>query len=252
MATEIIDPSVVQLITEASSLLSVIQLTVMEANNSSVKAVKDLTAKLMPMTAGLSKAISQLGVRTGKMEGELQILKERPLSSEQKIDKESYILNAVNELEERRDRAKNVIIMNVPESISKNQEQKLKHDYNEVASIISAFEGINTEKISVVRLGKEEENRTRPIKVSLRYPNEANLIIQNNRLLKNGVRVKHDLTFAQRQQLRSLWNEVEERHAEGEDDLTVKFFNGLPKITKKPKKYAARSAQERIIKTSGD
>jgi hypothetical protein len=250
--TKIIDPSVVQLITEASSILNTIQLTVMEANGSSVKAVKDLTTKLLPMTAGLTKAISQLGVRTGKMEGELQILKERPTSGEKKIDRENYILNAVNEMEERRDRAKNIIIMNVPESISKNQEQKLKHDNNEVTNIISAFDGINTEKINVLRLGKEVAGRTRPIKVSLGSANEAKLIIQNNRLLKDGLRIKADLTFAQREQMRSLWSEVEERRTEGEDNLTVKFFNGVPKITKKPKKFAAESIQERTTRTSGD
>jgi hypothetical protein len=244
------EPNVVQLISEASNLLSTLQLALMNANNSAVKAVKEVSTNLLPTTAGLAKAISLI-VLAGKMEGELQALKNAPASvAGPSEERQGSVLEAITELEERREKSKNVLFMNIAESAGTTRVDNIKDDHSAVMDILKNFDSISVENIRVSRIGRERTDKVRPVKVSLANSEDARHILRNTRLLKNGVKVKADLTISQREQLRNLWCEVEERRATGEENLTVKYFDAVPKIIKLTKNFPRISTQRPIIRTS--
>lgn len=245
------DSNAVQLITQASQLLSDMQLMLIEANNSTIKGVKELSTKMLNMTAGLVGTMSQIGVLTGKMEGEIQAIKDRPYqpTDADRTGRDS-IIEAINELEERRDKSKNVLLMNVPESKSETQACKMKDDMNMVLSVIDGFDNLRKDNIRISRIGREEPNKVRPIKVTFNDCVDARYLLQNSRIIRGAVRAKPDMTIKQREQLRTLWKEVEDRRAAGEENLIVKFFNSVPKIVQAQKNFAKRLPQVHTIKTS--
>lgn len=239
----------VQMIVEASNLLSVVQLALVDANNSPVKTVRELAAKLLPMTTNLSRTVSQIGVVTGKMEGELKVLRSIPVGRTDSSGQDS-VMEAVSELEERRDKSKNVLLLNIPECKASTQSQKLKEDRECVIAALKKFETIKTEKIVVSRIGRETADRMRPVKVVFSETTEARAVLRNNRLLGDGVRARADMTLKQREQLKAMWKEVEDRKVEGAEDLTVKFFDSVPRIVKVPKNSPRGSMHPPTIRTS--
>jgi hypothetical protein len=245
------DPNAVQLITQASQLLSDMQFLLIDANNSTIKGVKELSTKMLNKTAGLVKTMSQIGVLTGKMEGEIQAMRDRPYqSTEPESIRQNSVIEAINELEERRDKSKNVLLMNVPESNSATQALKLKDDLNVVINIVDKFDNLRKDNIKISRIGREDPEKIRPIKVTFSDCVDARHLLQNSRIIKGGIRAKPDMTMKQREQLRTLWKEVEDRRAAGEENLTVKFFNSFPKIVQTQKNFAKELPQVHTIRTS--
>jgi hypothetical protein len=185
------------------------------------------------------------------MEGKLQALKSMPITiTEPADDKQGSVLEAVSELEERREKSKNILLMNIAESSATTRILKIKDDQEAVINIIKDFESVSVDNIKVSRIGREVADKTRPLKVTLGDSADAKYILRNNRLLKNGVKVKADLTISQREHLRNLWSEVDERRAAGEDNLTVKFFDSVPKIVKTSKNPAGQPARQLTTRTS--
>jgi hypothetical protein len=243
------DLNVVNMIADASNLLSEVQLALFEASSSSIKTVKELATKLLPFTTNLSRTVSQIGVVTGKMEGELKILRSIPAGRTNVSGQES-LMEAISELEERKEKSKNIILFNIPESTASTQSQKLKDDVELVTTALQRFEAVRADKVAVSRLGKEMVDKTRPVKVVFSDREEARVVLRNNRLLGDGVRARADMTLKQREQLRTLWKEIEDRREKGEEDLTVRFFESVPRIVKTQKNFPKRGAHRPITRTS--
>ncbi|KAG5875585.1 hypothetical protein JTB14_027209 [Gonioctena quinquepunctata] len=110
-------------------------------------------------------------------------------------------------------------------------------ELNDVSKVINYVNPhINTDVIRPMRLGKYDANRTipRPIKVTLE--NEATVLActRNTKNLKNdnfkNVFISFDKTPRQMQYYRDLRQELDEKKNNGENNLTIKYSNGDPKI----------------------
>ena len=112
---------------------------------------------------------------------------------------ESLSVNALSEdeiiaeVEERQQKANNVIVYNIPESAQKSNDDKIKDDYGRCVTLITKI-CPNVTFVSCKRLGKINENRSRPIQLRFNSSDVAASILKNYKV-KDSVYLNRDLTF---------------------------------------------------------
>nr|CAI5842327.1 unnamed protein product [Callosobruchus analis] len=87
------------------------------------------------------------------------------------------------------------------------------------------------------RVGKlnAQQNRPRPLKIYFSDSLIAKFLLRHSRLLKNSagynnISIKDDKTIAEREKLKMLRYELNNRTQRGETNLTIKYTNGEPTI----------------------
>lgn len=123
------------------------------------------------------------------------------------------------------------------ESKSTNKEIIKQEDCNRALNIIKKLKpDVREEYLKITRIGMPNETKTRPIKVTFSTKDEVRQIIrQKSKLNKENVYIKCDLTRNQREYLKKLVNELEQRKANGEPDLIIKYILNVPKIVNSTK-----------------
>ncbi|CAG5027970.1 unnamed protein product [Parnassius apollo] len=139
---------------------------------------------------------------------------------------------AIQELAERTKRANNIIIYDVPESTSDKPLQRQEHDKEECRKIITCVsKKVSCDNVKLFRLGKFQAGAPpRPIKVVMKSKNDAIEILRNKTKLDKPSNIKSDQTAMQREYLKYLCDELENRTNNGEQGLTIKYIQGQPKI----------------------
>jgi hypothetical protein len=137
-----------------------------------------------------------------------------------------------SELLDRQSRARNIILFNVPESFNLPDHTQ---DTSITQDIFSTI-GIPTNPISIHRLGKVS-NKPRPLRIVLPTPADVFEVLKAKRKLLgvnnlNSIRISTDQTLQQRKYFSSIMTELKSRRDSGENDLFIKYFNGLPTISK--------------------
>ncbi|CAG5028978.1 unnamed protein product [Parnassius apollo] len=138
----------------------------------------------------------------------------------------------INEIQERKNRSRNLIVFGIPESTANSPEERKSHDKDQVSKTITSLATPEPEILTVIRLGKpvSKIEKPRPIKVVLANKHNAINVLKNKGKLPNSVKVKADMTPYQRDQLRRLREELAARTEKGEQNLTIKYINNIPKI----------------------
>ena len=114
---------------------------------------------------------------------------------------------------ERKRRAQNLIIHGVQEVDAEKQKE---NDENFITSFLVL--GVETAPESIVRLGKADTNKTRPLKIKLRSETEKDTIMSHLPNLKNSedmfrrISVTEDHTIEERQEIRRLVDESKEKN----------------------------------------
>jgi hypothetical protein len=128
-------------------------------------------------------------------------------------------------------------VFNVPES-TKAGSDYITEDKKQIVDIINSSDiQVAHSIVRIQRLGQRQDNRVRPIKITFENSVDAkNLIYEKNKFPPN-IKLKRDYTIMQRNHLRELWSQVEARKTKGDDNISVKFFNGTPKIVANRKNY---------------
>lgn len=157
---------------------------------------------------------------------------------------------AIQELQDREKRARNVLVFGVPEAPnvrSKDEEDTISKE-RAVKFLKKLKADLSTDTIKAYRLGYPSENKIRPIRVILPTRMEASEILHlKNQLKDDSVYLKYDQTETQRTYLKNTLKELERRTNSGENDLIIKYVKGKPTITKiaanrQPKNFGNRSA----------
>ncbi|CAG4996202.1 unnamed protein product [Parnassius apollo] len=159
----------------------------------------------------------------------------------------------INEIQERKNRSRNLIVFGIPESTANSPEERKSHDKDQVSKTITSLATPEPEILTVIRLGKpvSKIEKPRPIKVVLANKHNAINVLKNKGKLPNSVKVKADMTPYQRDQLRRLRGELAARTEKGEQNLTIKYINNIPKIITTTKKLARHNITElRILYTN--
>lgn len=152
--------------------------------------------------------------------------------------------NIIIELQERLERSKNIIITGISEPHSENMEEKRETDRCEVKKILSDIYPTYPEPEKIIRLGKYDGKKTRPLKVCFSTPETAKILLKNKLNCKDGhIKIYSDQTPNQKQDMENLRDELRQRKEKGESDLIIKYIKGTPKIIKQGPK---NEIQEKI------
>ena len=100
---------------------------------------------------------------------------------------------------------------------------------------------LNDQEVVVHRLGRKSQGKIRPLKVTLENPTKVQELLRNCNKLKNSnafksIQVSKDLTVMQRSHAYKIRQQFRDRISNGESNIKLKYFNGLPKIVIEPKK----------------
>lgn len=140
----------------------------------------------------------------------------------------------ISEIHERSLREKNLIICGIDELYSKDQEDRRSHDMNEIKKVLKSIIPDCAEPVKIIRLGKYDVKKTRPIKACFATSESPRLILRNkSNATKGTTRIKFfsDETPYQKKAMQNLRDDLKQRVEAGEKDLTIKFIKGVPKVT---------------------
>jgi len=87
----------------------------------------------------------------------------------------------------------------------------------------------------LIRLGRVQPNINRPLKVILKTKDQVINIISTFNTSKRAnpaivISISRDRTFMERKLVRQTYAELKERNEKGELGITIKYFNGMPRI----------------------
>lgn len=185
----------------------------------------------------LSDTVKQNEEKIIALRSEVQQLKSvpsappHPLATLETIHEDLF-----EEFQDRFERSKNIIIVGVPEKHISNREERHETERNEAARIINTIYPDCPRAVKVIRVGKYDGKKIRPLKISFSAQEIAKTVLRNKANLQvDGVRIYSDQTPQQQKFMKNLKDELQQRIDNGEKDLTIKFSKGKPKIVEQSK-----------------
>lgn len=167
----------------------------------------------------LIKKIEDLGAQVKKIKEEKNTTENNSLNNEQLI----------SEFCERQKRASNIIMHNVKEPSQNTRSDRTTEDKKSVQEILKNIE-VDTSNISVFRLGKYDQTKNRPIKVTFSNPHEALNVLKNKKeITVPSIRIFSDQTKMQRDYFLTVKKKLQDLTGRGENK-TIRYINNIPTI----------------------
>lgn len=138
--------------------------------------------------------------------------------------------NLYLEIKDRCEREKNIVIVGILEKNDSNYKTRQCYDDAEVMKLLTSVYESCPKPIKIVRLGKYEPNKNRPIKAYFSDVNTVRYLLRNKTKLSGNTHFYSDQTPMQKQYLDSLKKEIKQREQSGEKDLIIKYKKGIPTI----------------------
>lgn len=146
----------------------------------------------------------------------------------------------IQEINERNNRKRNLIIFGVdeqPSDLSKDDRYGAEKD-TVIEILKTASPNFSTSnQVHLQRLGRfdSQNERPRPLRVTLAEEKFVHEFIKQSKKLKNyqsykNISLAFDKTPRQLDYYRNIKKQLEDRKSKGEDNLRIKYVNGLPKI----------------------
>ncbi|KAG5899398.1 hypothetical protein JTB14_020220 [Gonioctena quinquepunctata] len=139
-------------------------------------------------------------------------------------------LQIISEITEIKQRENNLLVFGILESALDSDAVK-----DVIRTVVPDFEMTGSK---TYRLGKPSQEKNRPIRIIMPNNNHHSLLIKNNRKIQavdqfKDIYIKPDQTVLQREHLIRLRQERKNRQDLGEQDLIIRYKNGIPVIAKK-------------------
>lgn len=185
----------------------------------------------------LNDKINSFEPRLDNLEGELFNLKAERSQLENNNNPPEKI---IEEISDRQRRSNNVMIYGVKERNSSQTDAVKNHDSKFIEQILkSSGVQCTLDDVRFFRVGKKFNDKPRAIKLCLPSASDAVSIFRYF-ATRDGMddtlrdlSVGRDRTLMERQYLSNLRNTLQSRTEAGEDNLTIKFVNNIPKIVEK-------------------
>lgn len=206
-------------ITEMKTQLGEIKVSIQSLNNEQI-SMKSQISNLTLKTSATDNKIQTL-------EAEITVLKNNYVAS---VPESRFDENIMHELQERASREKNIIMVGIPECKTPNIDEGRSYDAAEVFNIINNLIPDCPKPARIFRLGKYNPRKNRSIKVCFESSHTTKLLFRSKDKLQSGIKIYADQTPAQQHHMKKLKNELAQRTANGESDITIKYIKGLPKI----------------------
>lgn len=209
----------------------------------------------------LTAITSILEIKLNEIKTEIATLKQSSLNSEPKC---LLIEDVISEMEERKKRSKNIMIFKLPELVTDNPAESESHDTKFVSNLLAqiqtstanerqddhSFENNDINNFSaslsstvinntshnhrMFRVGRPIPGQPRPLKVLMDSESTVLSILKNKSIICRNLKIgiSRDNTPNQQQALKEIRQILEKRKADGEEDITIRYINGSPKIVK--------------------
>ncbi|KAK9882568.1 hypothetical protein WA026_022196 [Henosepilachna vigintioctopunctata] len=160
----------------------------------------------------------------------LQVISLMGLDGKNQRDAPIGELNMFQELPERTNRARNIMIFNVEGSNFNKVKDRASHDKSQILELLTKLD-VEPVDFRVYRIGRT--SLPRPVKVIFNNPSlPAEILRKKFKLIPSGVKIKNDLTQFQRIQMKEVYAELKRRKENGEEGLIVRYRNNAPVIMK--------------------
>ena len=221
------------------------------------KQLDNLNKKMLNLSKDLQKSVketvksevdSQLGAKFLQVEAELNDQMDRRFEEIKKgkqaisgvtgdgavsQDEIRDIVREAYKEEKMKDSKKpNLVIFNVPEKKTKDWQERKRNNMELVLKVLNFLldmDNIESKIVKVVRMGKWEDEKIRPIKVVLTDPDTKYKFLQKSYKLSEAddeilkrVRISPDRTPSEIQRYKELRKELERRTGNGEKDLVIR------------------------------
>lgn len=182
----------------------------------------------------LEQSISQGENKLKSLESDLNNLKTPPIKPEKLSEQ------LIQEIQNRNNRQKNIIVVGLPEPTLSKSEERLAKDEADIMNLIFAMDNDIPKPIKIFRIGKPHPGKNRNIKVCFDVTGPAKQLLRNKNKLPEGIKIFSDQTPAQQNYLKCLQDELRQRENNGESGITIKYLNGTPTIVKSDTKNYQR------------
>ena len=140
-------------------------------------------------------------------------------------------IDAKIEQMEKVQRKKNVVVYDLPESEEEQARDRYKEDEIDYRKIFEVMEMENIEQKQLIRLGKREEHKIRPVLVKLKDEEAAKEVLVRAKRLRfseqyAGVFISKDLSRAEREREKNLRKELKELRENETEEEWYKIKNG--------------------------
>lgn len=196
-----------------------------------IKLIEDLRSEVRDLKTSYE---DNLKAKDQEVEELRKELKKMEIQNNSKLPPEDWFI----EIRDRMSKANNLMIYNVPESSSKNIQDRIEHDSSHLTEILTTLEKNNSasDVVKLVRVGKPDPSKLRPIKVIFSNCEVVKDIMKNKNNLSNGpFKISYDQTKMQRDIFKNVLNTLKSRQESGESDLIIRYRNGTPTIEMKKK-----------------
>lgn len=188
-----------------------------ELSRNNTKVIEDkITSLKTELDGKINNALERLDTVEAKLEN--------PLHSAQAFE-EFY-----SEMEDRKSRAKHVIMYGVPE-ITTSTSNSIQDDLAQVQEILNKVIRDAPEIEYAKRLGKVSPDKVRPIVLYYASKRDALYVLSKKSLLPQGTTMSSDSSPQQREYLKSLRAELNAHNTANPTDLkTIKYIKKIPRI----------------------
>lgn len=236
-------------------ILSILQ-EFANVQNNNLKKISDDVASIKQQTQIIEQKTDSILMEQNKLKNEISELRSRYNSAELKIeslekdiqklkktsssaanqtDAVHHCEDMLSEMRERVYREKNIIITGIPELISTKLDERIKHDMNEVTKIVK-MANVNSIPVHCMRLGKYKPGSSRSIKAIFATSDDVKNILKNRSNVEGDIKIFSDITPQQQKYLKNIKDQLKTRVSNGEDNITIKYIRGVPKIVKQQPK----------------
>ena len=177
--------------------------------------------------------VQKLLVRLGNVETNVESLKDRveTLENRETVTNENIKTVVSEQLAEQKEieaRRLNLVCLNLPESKKEDSIERQREDHDFFMNFLENHMDLDIEVNKLVRLGKREAGKTRPIRLSFNVFDHKRQILRSNSKLRKSANAVYtniyftpDLTKNQRKQAYELRVERRSREENGETDLKI-------------------------------
>lgn len=141
--------------------------------------------------------------------------------------------SVIAETNGRKKRESQAIILNIAESKKPVGVDRRQNDIDSVTAIIPEELSDIVPDIKLRRLGKPAQGKTRPVLLYAPTVTAARTILRSRPANNPDIRFKPSLTQAQQLHLGTLRTELVDLTQSGDNNKTIKYVNGVPKIVDK-------------------
>lgn len=196
-----------------------------------IKAITSEQVNINNKLEHLKTEANGTGKKIEVLESDIASLR-NTISSHSDSERNLNVEDFITEMQERTIRAKNIIIVGIAESGLKGPAERRESDKQEVLKTTRSILVDCPEPDKVIRLGKFNSNKNRPIRVCYKSDETPKTLLRNKRNKDDPIKFFSDQTVNQQKNLRKLKKELETRVQKGETNLQIKYVKGTPKIVK--------------------